>query len=435
MKNLFLGLLIILNFNVLHTQTLYFPPVNSSIWDTLPLSSAEWCDEKINNVLPYLEKTNSKAFIVLKDGKIIVEKYFGTFTRDSNWYWASAGKTLTSFAVGIAQQEGFLSINDPSNKYLGNGWTSLTQTQEDKILIKHQLTMSTGLDEKIPSLDCTLPSCLKYAADPGTKWYYHNGPYTLLDKVIENATSQTLNNYLTAKLKNIIGMKGLFIKTGYNNVYYSDARSMARYGLIILNKGKWGNTTIMSDTNYFNQMINTSQSMNLSYGYLWWLNGKASCMAPSTSLVFPTMILPNSPKDLYSGIGKNGQYVAVIPSKNMVMIRMGNAPDSSLAPFSYMDSIWIKINEKTCPMISTGIKISDRDEIGVSPNPFVDRIKISSNNNSYSIKIYSMENKLIYDGKLRSKEEEIDLSIQPQGMYIFQLYNDADYYNFKVLKY
>ena len=63
---------------------------------------------------------------MLKDGKIAIEKYFGTFTKDSLWYWASAGKTLTAFLVGQAQENGLLSISDSTSKYLGSGWTGLT---------------------------------------------------------------------------------------------------------------------------------------------------------------------------------------------------------------------------------------------------------------------------------------------------------------------
>jgi CubicO group peptidase (beta-lactamase class C family) len=53
-------------------------------------------------------------------GKLFLEKYFGSFTKDSIWYWASAGKTITSFLVGKAQEENFLSIDDPSSKFQGN---------------------------------------------------------------------------------------------------------------------------------------------------------------------------------------------------------------------------------------------------------------------------------------------------------------------------
>ena len=107
-------------------QVSYFPPINNNLpWDTISPNSLGWCNNKINELYSFLQQENSKAFIVLKDGKIVLEKYFGTFIKDSNWYWASAGKTLTGFCVGIAQAEGKLKITDQSSKYLGSGWTSL----------------------------------------------------------------------------------------------------------------------------------------------------------------------------------------------------------------------------------------------------------------------------------------------------------------------
>lgn len=87
------------------------------------MESLGWCRDKVAPLYSFLETRNSKAFIVLKDGKIVIEKYFGKFTKDSLWYWASAGKTLTSFAVGLGQEDGYLKITDTSSKYLGKGWT------------------------------------------------------------------------------------------------------------------------------------------------------------------------------------------------------------------------------------------------------------------------------------------------------------------------
>ena len=106
---------------------------------------------------------------MLKDGKIAIEKYFGTFTKDSLWYWASAGKTLTAFLVGQAQEDGLLSIGDSTSKYLGVGWPGLTPEQERKITIRHQLTMTTGLDDGLEDNHCTLDSCLQFLAEPGTR--------------------------------------------------------------------------------------------------------------------------------------------------------------------------------------------------------------------------------------------------------------------------
>lgn len=294
----FLVLTILLAFvDLANAQTIYFPPLTGNNWDTIPPQQLGYCTEKIDSLYAFLNTNNTKAFILLKDGKIVLEKYFGTHTQSSPWQWASAGKTITSFIIGIAQQEGLLAISDTTSRYLGTNWTSCSIVKEQKITIKHQLSMTTGLDDGVLNNHCTFDSCLVYKADAGNRWAYHNAPYTLLDKVIENATHTTLNLYTNQKLKTPTGMTGTFVKVGDDNVYFSNARSMARFGILILNNGKWGNNQILTDTSYFNQMINTSQALNKSYGYLWWLNGKSSFMLPTLQTVFNGSLSPNAPND------------------------------------------------------------------------------------------------------------------------------------------
>lgn len=325
--------------------SLYFPPVGSTTWESTSPSSLSWNETELNNLYTYLQQKNTRAFIILKNGKIVAEKYFGTFTVDSNWYWASAGKTMTGFLAGIAQQEGLLNINNKSSQYLGNGWTSLPSAKENLITVRHQLAMTTGLDDGVqPDNDCTLPSCLQYKADAGTRWAYHNAPYTLMDKVVEAATGLTYNNYFQQKIRDKTGMNGLWIKTGFNNVYYSSPRSMARFGLLLLNKGKWDATTILSDTNYFNSQINTSQSFNPSYGYLTWLNGKSNYMLPGLQASFNGALIPNAPPDTYAALGKNDQKIYVVPSQKLVVIRMGDsAGNVQLAMSSFDNELWGKL--------------------------------------------------------------------------------------------
>ena len=331
-------------------QTTYFPP-NTGTWETITPQSLGWCASNIDSLYNYLGQKNTKAFLILKDGKIVLEKYFGNFTQDSIWYWASAGKTLTAFTVGLAQQEGLLKLSDASNKYLGAGWSSLSSAREDSIKVWHHLTMTTGLDDGGADPDCTDPKCLTYKAAAGTRWAYHNAAYTLLDQVIEGATGGNLNLYMTKKFTTTVGMKGLFVKAGYNNVYFSTARTMARFGLLLLNKGTWNGTVIMSDTQYFRQQTNSSQTINPSYGYLTWLNGKSAFMAPGSQIRFPGSLNPDAPNDMICAWGKNGQYINVVPSQKLVLIRMGNAPGGSGAAamaVGFNNDIWKYVNRLPC---------------------------------------------------------------------------------------
>ncbi|MFM7299799.1 MAG: serine hydrolase [Crocinitomicaceae bacterium] len=357
-------------------QSIYFPPTSGTQWDTIAPQTLGYCQPKIDSLYNFLEQNNSKAFILLKDGKIVLEKYFGTHTPTTLWQWASAGKTITSFMTGIAQQEGHLSITDTTSNYLGQGWTNCTPQQEEKITIWNQLTMTSGLDDGVPNGYCTTDTCLIYKADAGTRWAYHNGPYTVLDSVIENATGQTLNNYTTQKLKIPTGMTGTFYQVGYNNVFFSNARSMARFGSLILNKGNWNGNQIMTDTAYFNDMVNTSQNLNKAYGYLWWLNGKQSYMVPTLQTVFPGFMSQNAPADMISAIGSGGQFLNVVPSQNLVWLRMGDEPGNSNVPFLLNDDIWEYVNDLVCSTSSIEEGELAR-EIQVYPNPANEQIIVS----------------------------------------------------------
>ena len=342
-------LAIILFFSVNHSpaQSIYFPPLVGNTWATTDPASLGWCTDRIDSLYNFLEQSNTKAFIVLKDGKIVLEHYFGTFTEDSLWYWASAGKTITGYLVGKAQEQGYLSLSDTTAKYLGHGWTSLTRQQEDSITIRHQLTMTTGLDDG-GDVYCTDPPCLQYLAPAGTRWAYHNAPYTLLEGVITNATGQNINVYTQNVLKAQTGMTGIWVTVDFNNVFYSKARSMARYGILLQNKFKWNNTQLLNDAGYINDMLNTSQPLNYSYGYLTWLNGKGSYMVPSSQVKIPGSYAPAAPLDMYAAIGKNGQIVSVAPSKGLVVVRMGDDPSSGEVPFTLCDNIWQRLNYVMC---------------------------------------------------------------------------------------
>lgn len=331
---------------------LYFPPPGAT-WQKVTPVSLGWNESKIPELKTFLAASNTRAFIVLQDGKIVIEEYMGKqlwgsppadFDVNSTWYWASAGKTLTSVLVGKAVSQGKVNLDAKTSDYLGTGWTSLALAQENKITVRHQLTMTTGLDDDGAKNFYTDPIYLTYLAEPGTRWAYHNGPYTLLDDVMTNATGKTLNVYLAEEIKSKTGMDGQFNKQGYNNVYYSTARSMARFGLLLLNKGKWRQEQIIPEE-YFELMTNSSQTLNLSYGYLTWLNGKSSFMVPESQLVLPGAISPNAPADIIAAMGKSFQIINVVPSKNIVVVRMGNDPSDSPVPFQFQDDLWKKLNE------------------------------------------------------------------------------------------
>jgi CubicO group peptidase (beta-lactamase class C family) len=419
-KILFL-LLILGSANIaLKSQSLYFPPVsNSANWDTISPESLGWCVSNIDSLYGFLEQQNTKAFIVLKDGKIALEKYFGTFTKDSIWYWASAGKSLTSFLIAKAQEEDFLKITDTSSKYLGVGWSDCKLLQENKISILNQITMTTGLDDDVTDNHCTDKSCLVFKANAGTRWAYHNAPYTLLEKVITIATNKPINTYTASKLSLKTGINGAWLTTGYDNVFYSKPRNMARFGLLFQNNCVWNEEALLNDTNYINQMTNSSQNINPAYGYLWWLNGKSSFILPTLQTSFSGSLAPQAPSDMFAAIGKNGQIASVSKSNGLVVVRMGDAPGNfGEVPTVFLNQIWQKLNKVICKKTNID-NTNNYPTINIYPNPSFSLLNITGiNKTDFSVEIYNSIGKRQIE---ILNSEIVDISSLSNGVYFIKI--------------
>jgi CubicO group peptidase (beta-lactamase class C family) len=323
------------------TAAYYFPPLTGDTWETKTAASIGWDETKLQEAFDYAATRSSFGLIVLHHGKIVKEQYWNSWTKDTKYYLASAGKSVTALVAGIAQQEGIININNKVSQYLGTGWTSLPLAKENLITIKHQLTMTTGLDDAVPDQDCTSPSCLIYKADAGTRWAYYNAPYHLIHDVMATASGKTWNAYCKEKLFDKIGMPNAL---WLNHIMWCTTREAARFGSLTLRKGEWNGTQILTDQNYYTAMVNTSQTYNLSYGYLWWLNGKTTSMVPQSQIVFPTSLAPNAPADMFMALGKDDKKIYVIPSLDAVVVRLGDDAGGSVAgPSSFDNDLWAKL--------------------------------------------------------------------------------------------
>ncbi|WP_081248783.1 serine hydrolase domain-containing protein [Flavobacterium covae] len=329
--------------NNITTEEMYFPPNSLGTWETKNRSDLNWNSAAFETLKIYLKETNTKSFMILVNGRIVVEEYLNGHSVSQIWQWNSAGKTLISTLTGIAQQEGILNINDKVSKYLGIGWTITPIEKENLITCKHLLTMTSGIDDE--QGEKTSPSDLIYKSDAGNRWAYHNIFQKQMD-VIANASNSSFEDYYNLKLKNKIGMDGSWYLGPIYRIYYSTTRSMARFGLLALNKGKWNNEQIINET-FFNESTSSSQNINQAYGYFWWLNGKTSFMLPNSQNVFTGTLIPNAPSDMYAAMGASDQRIYVIPSKKMVIIRMGepsNPKNPNFALSDFDNTLWQKIN-------------------------------------------------------------------------------------------
>lgn len=333
-------------------SAIYFPP-NFGTWGTISPSEVGWNPSLAvqRSLQDFLISTFTKSFILLAEGKIVFEWYFDGHNSTTLWAWNSAGKTLTAAVIGIAQSDGKLQIGDSVAQYLGVGWTSETPEQELNITLRHLLTMTSGIDDVYDCEDYLDPPHLIKKASAGARWAY-DGVFLKLQDVVSSATTANFNDYFNTRIVGPIGMSssGRFVIENTGNgsatVYYSNTRSMARFGLLASVFGIWDGKTIV-DPRYFYESTTSSQNLNQAYGYLWWLNGQNSYMVPGVQKELLGEIVPKAPPDMFFAWGKSKQKIYIAPTQKMVVVRMGQEPypkgEDSSDPMKFDNELWIRI--------------------------------------------------------------------------------------------
>lgn len=324
----------------------HFPPADVlGTWEVVRPETLGWKTWALGYLDEYLEITDTYGFIILHKGRIVYERYWRGFTAGTAYPWFSAGKTLTAYLVGVAIREGRMELDAPVSRYLGAGWTSMTPAQEQAVTIRHLLSMTAGFDEfhdGLAGLNCEAPDCFRYLAPSGTRWAYHNAAYLRLIDALEAATGQTRNVYTRTHIRDPLGM-GIRAMWSLNegNVFVGTTRDAARWGHFILNQGRWGQRKAAVASTYLQAMTRPSQSMNPAYGYLWWLNGSESHMRPLTRDVFSGPIVPSAPADLIAALGADDKKIYVVPSLDLVVVRLGDKGiDGGAALNGYDEEIW-----------------------------------------------------------------------------------------------
>jgi CubicO group peptidase (beta-lactamase class C family) len=315
--------------------TYYYPPATGSAWETVDPADLGWNVNKLNEAIEFVEANNSTAFIILYKGRIVTERYWLGSTPSSSRRIFSSTKSIAGFLIGLAQEQGKLDITKKVSFYLGSGWSHASAAQENSITVKHLITMTSGLNEE-----------LTYDTIPGTKWTYNTLAYHKLYNVLSVAYGQSNTQYTNEQLWSKIGMQNSFWDTepGGGPSMSCSGRDMARFGLLLLSGGKWAGNAIMNDTNYFQSMLNSSQTLNPSYGYLWWLNGKSSYILP-TGDVKEGSLMPSGPPDLVAALGYGDKKIYVVKSKDLVVIRHGGPSNFpvNLALSSFDNEIWKRL--------------------------------------------------------------------------------------------
>ena len=198
--------------------------------------------------------------------------------------------------------------------------------------------MTSGLTPDI----CTDPECLDFLYDAGEDWDYNQAALYKLMDVLAAASGMEYIEYFEQELINPLNLKA---EVRTNLLMYATPRDLAKFGLLMLAEGRWENDTLMTDTAYFQKMLQPSQLHNPSYGYLWWLNGEGSYIQPGDDHTLqPIDIVQTAPDDMYFAYGTNDIKMYVCPSMELVIVRTGKKsyPFNNLSnPFD--EDLWLRV--------------------------------------------------------------------------------------------
>ena len=283
-----------------------------------------------------LELDQTVALVAIRNDSILFEKYWDGFSDSSLSGSFSVAKSITSLAVGIALKEGKIkSLDQPVSDFL----PEFKEGLKAKVTIRHLLTMSSGSNwDESYSDPFSVTTEIYYGSDvyktatrvkivkePGTFYSYKSGDTELLGLVLEKATGQSLSDYVSEKLWKPLGaahpaLWSLDKKLGHEKAYCcfnTNALDFARLGQLMLDSGNWKGTQII-DSSYWKQSITPCaipDEDNLPcdyYGYQWWID-------------------PDKQEVFYAH-GILGQFIIVIPSKKMVVVRLGKTGDGNGTP-------------------------------------------------------------------------------------------------------
>ena len=287
------------------------------------------------------KKQQTRSVLVVYKNQIIGEKYAEGFDKNSLMHGWSMTKSLTSAMYGILQKQNRIDINDQT------GIEAWAKDERKQITYNDLLHMNSGLEWEEAYFNISDVTKMLYlksdmgqvqienplVGEPDQLWNYSSGTTNILSGPLLREEFDSHQEYLDfwyGELIDKIGMHSAVIETDLAGNYigssyaWATTRDWAKFGLLYLNEGNWNGEQVLDSSwvQYTRTPTNTSEGR---YGAQFWLNAGG--------------YHPDVPKDMYSCNGFKGQYVFIIPSRDLVVVRTGLVSDPKFDVNGFLQNI------------------------------------------------------------------------------------------------
>jgi len=327
-------------------------PVPGREWQHVAPEAVGLDPDALEAIADEAESARSRCLVVVRDGKIAGEWYFAGTDASTTQEVFSATKSFASTLVGLAQDDGDLEITDPASKWISE-WRG---TPSEAVTVRDLLSNDSGRQwslqqdyvELIQAADKTRFAVdLGQAEDPGTVWAYNNSAIQTLQRVVGEATGEDASDFARMRLFEPLGMRATEMKrdAAGNTMMFmgvqSNCRDLARFGLLMLDHGRWGTEQIVSADWVRAATGASSTDLNAAYGYLWWLNREGVLAGPTAATSIDGVrdgtvdrgrLVPGAPADMFWALGLGNQIIQIDPGSRTVVVRLGPAEASPQPP-------------------------------------------------------------------------------------------------------
>jgi CubicO group peptidase (beta-lactamase class C family) len=302
--------------------------------------------DKLEEALNFARPRNSQEIAVYRNGCLVAARRWEDGTTQFEGY--SISKSVTAMAVGRAVTLGLLRVGDPIGRHVPEA-----EGRHARITVEQLLTQTSGLywnfwrDYNIFMRDRVADALsLPFDHKPGKFFEYMQSPVALLAHVVEQAAGEDFQDFIQRELLGPVGIRPgdwFWVRDGAGNTegykgFNTTVDNFARLGYLMLNDGRWGSRRLITPA-YAKKAVSPTRT-NRGYGYLFWLNGRGRYVNPTVYSRDERRgpAIKSAPRDMYYMAGFQDQRTYVIPSLNMVVVRVGGAgsrePDTRSSVFT-----------------------------------------------------------------------------------------------------